>query len=147
MTPLETTVRELHAAYCTATGMELPLRFGRDRAWSAFVEAGNTKADLLLVISHLKRGIAREERNAGCLRFRNLIEQLDYFDEELALARKASGARPVAPATKQAVQRIGDVQRTVEVSAAQEPRLPREFVAGSLRKMAEEAMRAGEEKP
>lgn len=121
MSAHETTVKDLHAAYCEATGLSLPLRFGIDRAWSDWLGAGNSKADLLLVIRYLKRGIARGERNEGCLRFRNLIGQLDAFDEELAMARKAFNLRPPQPETKQAVQKTGDVNRIVEVPNSQEP--------------------------
>jgi len=54
------------------------------------------------------------------------------------MARKAAGFRPPPPPMKQAVQKIGDSQRIVEVPAAHEPvRLE----AGALKAAVEQAMR------
>lgn len=114
-------VEKLHRVYCAETGLDIPLRMGRDRAWYEWVRSGFTETDLVLVIRFLKKGIARQERNAGCLRFRNLIEMLDCFDEELAMARKAAAARPPTPRTVQATQQVGDIRRVVEKPANLEP--------------------------
>ena len=99
--PTPEIVRAFHAAYVRETGLPISLGFDRQRAWHELLKlefgdppAPLAVADLLLVIRYLKAGIARQERNPGCLRFRNLIEQPDYFEEELAMARKVLRPRP-----------------------------------------------------
>jgi len=119
---------KLHRIYCAETGLEIPLRMGRDRAWFEWMRAGNTAQDLVMVIRFLKKGIARQARNLGCLRFKNLIEQVDYFDEELAMAKKAASQRPMAPRTVQETQVVGDIRRTVERQVMPEPEAKSELV-------------------
>ena len=111
---------KLHAIYIRETGLDLPMRMGRDRAWFHWMQSGFTEADLVMVVRFLKRGIAAQERNPGCLRFRNLIEMLDYFDEELAMAKKAASARTPRPSMMQTEQHVGAIRRTVEVKAPEE---------------------------
>lgn len=66
-----------------------------------------------------------EERNHGCLRFRNLIEQPDYFEEELAMARKIAGLRKPQTARTVPVQTPlpggGSVTRLDERKPEREP--------------------------
>jgi len=98
-------VRAFHAAYVRETGLTVSLGFDRQRTWHTLLSlqfgeppAFLTVADLVMVIRHLRIGISKGERNHGCLRFRNLIEQPDYFEEELAMARKIAGLRKPQPA-------------------------------------------------
>jgi len=98
--PTPEIVKAFHAAYVRETGLPLALLYNRESAWFRLLRvqygeppADLTVEDLVMVIRYLRSGIAKGERNAGCLRFRNLIEQPDYFEEELAMARKAASQR------------------------------------------------------
>ena len=111
MSPTPEMVKQFHAAYNRETGLPISLQFDRQRAWHELLKreygeppAQLTITDLVMVIRYIRTGITRGERNAGALRFRNLIEQPDYFEEELALARKASCQRQRPAAKMQPVQ-------------------------------------------
>lgn len=83
-------ITDLHRIFCTLTRAELRLGLGeysRERAWVEFVRAGFTAEDLRTVIHYLQVQIKAGERRPGCLRFRNLIERLEDFEEELSLAK------------------------------------------------------------
>lgn len=83
-------IARIHSVFCAATGVELRLGIGeynRQQAWFQFLKAGFNEHDVLLVCNSLKRKIAKGERLPGALRFRNLIEQLPDFEEELGMAR------------------------------------------------------------
>lgn len=86
-------IQALHAAYVSATGLDIRLDISREREWFEYVNKGFTQEDLRLVIEHLKRGIREQRRNPGALKFRNLIGQLDYFEEDLAEARALTRAK------------------------------------------------------
>jgi hypothetical protein len=86
---MKTPIEILHETYCERTGFEISLGYDRERAWHEFIKAGFTRDDLSLVICALIKAIhaPRNGRNPGCLRFRNLIERLNDFEEELAMAK------------------------------------------------------------
>jgi len=89
-------IQKLHSSFCASTGVTLRLGIGeynRERAWHVYVQSGFTEHDLLLVINHLKREIREKRRFPGALRFSNLIERPELFEEELGLAR-ALARRP-----------------------------------------------------
>lgn len=98
-------IRELHRAYVNLTGLDVALDMQRERQWFDWLNYRRddpfTAADLKLVIEFLRRGIRDEQRNPGCLRFRNLIGMPDDFDEERAAAKKAAAtaAKPRPPVT------------------------------------------------
>jgi hypothetical protein len=83
MTPIES----LHRAYVQLTGLDIRLDMARESDWFLYLKKGFDQDDLRLVIAHLKKGIQSGARNPGALKFRNLIVQLDYFEEDLAQAR------------------------------------------------------------
>lgn len=89
-------IQNIHRLYCQLTRMEVSLEFGRERAWFEFLRRFNQE-DLRLVISRIQKGISKGERNLGALRFRNLIESIDYFEEELAMARAEARVKKPAP--------------------------------------------------
>jgi len=97
-------IRALHRAYVQLTGLDVGLNMDRERVWWDWLHYRTddpfTAADLRLVIDYLRTGIRNEQRNAGCLRFRNLVGNPDYFDEERAAARKARATanKPRPPA-------------------------------------------------
>jgi len=79
-------IESIHALYWKLTSQFLKLDMNREHTWQMFLKRF-TEDDLRLVIAHLKKGIDDGERRIGCLRFSNLIEQTDRFEEELAMAR------------------------------------------------------------
>ena len=125
-------VTKAHALYCRLTGYELPMRFDRERFWFEFLKQF-TLADLELVIQFLQRAIRRGERNEGALRFRNLICQPDYFDEELSMAKKAASARKRKPAEAVNVTRKGVNNESVSYRVEQEPEKDAQKVVDSVR--------------
>lgn len=117
---MDATIQALHAAYCQATGFDLPLRMGRDRTWFDFEKAGFTKEDLLLVIKWIRRQFGRNNGyGPTSLRFSTLL-QLDYFEEKLMLARQELNGRPRKPVMVEQTQIVGNVARTVQVPAPDE---------------------------
>lgn len=103
---LEPKIQELHDTYCSLIGEKLSLGLGeysRESFWQHYLKAGFNVADLRLVMRHLKREIHGERRNKGCLRFSNLIQQLDRFEEELVSARAEERNRKPAPTPLQRV--------------------------------------------
>lgn len=112
MTPAEP-VKALHDLYVTATGHEIRINPLRERAWHEWQKYGHTRADLALVIAYLRKEIANTRRNPGALKFSNLVEQPDRFEEDLALARAANRIRS-RPAIQQRSVTHGDTTRLVE---------------------------------
>jgi hypothetical protein len=117
---MDANIQQLHAAYCQATGFDLPLRFDRQRTWFDFEKAGFTKEDLLLVVKWVRRQFSRGNGyGPTSLRFSTLL-QLDYFEEKLMLARQELLGRPRKPAMVEQTQTVGNVARLVEVPAPDE---------------------------
>lgn len=94
-------IEHLHKAYCESTGQEIRLAFDREHAWYLFLQAGFTLDDVQLVGNFLRRAVEKGERNPGCLRFRNMIEPLNFFEEELQLVRAAMRNFKPAPTEKE----------------------------------------------
>lgn len=91
-------IPQLHALYQQLTGHTLRLDYSREQQWVLWLTfAGADPAQALrTVVAHLQRGIREGTRNPGSLKFRNLIGQADYFEEDLAeaLARSRTKADP-----------------------------------------------------
>lgn len=105
-----TTIAELHATYVRETGISLALSADRMAAWQRWQSRGWDARQLQGVIREINRGISKQERMPGALRFANLIGSPDKFEEELGLARAAyrrrnGRKRPVVPAGKAEVLR------------------------------------------
>lgn len=89
--PADQAIKDFHACFCHETGAQLRLGIGeysRERAWATFLKTF-TKEDLRLVLRYLRHEIREGNRRPGCLKFSNVIEQLDRFEEDLQLARAA----------------------------------------------------------
>lgn len=97
MTTTEQTIKEYQDTYTSITGMGLQTRGlfdHRTQFWWRFSQAF-TLDDLAFVLRHLLSKIRKGERNIGCLRFSNLIERPELFEEELGMARaEARNKRP-----------------------------------------------------
>lgn len=96
-------IAELHRAYCELIGEEIPLTMDREYAWSVFRSRGYGADELRLVVFEVRRAIDRQERKPGALKFRNLIVNIDWFDEDLAEARANLRNRRPPPSAKERV--------------------------------------------
>lgn len=83
-------IESIHKLYWKLTGQFLRLDMGREHSWSDYLAKGFSEYDLRLVIAHLKDGIRSGTRYPACLKFSNLIQQLDHFEEDLAMAKAHS---------------------------------------------------------
>lgn len=103
----ESQVSVLHTAYQKLTGLKLPLIAvcdARRLAWEHFIAAGHSLKELETVILWLKGEIRAERRQPGALRFSNLIEDLNRFDEELSFAQAETRNAKPPPTPKAVVQ-------------------------------------------
>lgn len=90
------TMDKLHLRYCELTGFNLSKGYDRERAWYEWAKRFKPE-DLDLTVSYLKAEIRKGERKLASLLFRNLIEQLDHFEEELAMAKARARVPKPAP--------------------------------------------------
>jgi hypothetical protein len=111
----DTKILELHQTYCHLSGMDVALRFNRESSWVDFTRAGFTKADLEAVIQRLLRLIKQGERRPESLKFSNVVEGLDRFEEELAMINaEAKGLLPVErPMSVMELQRIKEAKQAL----------------------------------
>lgn len=123
-------ILEWHRFFEKLTSAQLTPDFARLDAWRTFIgyrQPPFTHDDLRVVVLHLKQQIKHQKRNPGALKFRNLICQPDYFEEDLQEARAA--LRPRAPKTRQIVSngtsRIVPNPNTSDTSAPVSAVLPR----------------------
>lgn len=82
-----TRMKALHERYVALTGMVVRLDMQREGMWFEWMRRGWGVEDLELVVAQVRRGIREGKRNVGALKFSNLVGQVDYFEEDLALAR------------------------------------------------------------
>ena len=119
-------IRAFHTVFEQLSGMQLTLDFCRMDAWRQFIgyrrHQPYTHDDLRLVWRFLKKQIINGKRNAGALKFRNLIQNPDYFEEDLAEAMGDAemNRKPAQPKTK--VINYANTERIV-VSDNMEPKV------------------------
>lgn len=101
------TIPELHSLYVSLTGQAIRLDMAREHEWYHWTLRGFTPDDLRLMVAHLKREIAAGKRNHGALKFRNLIVNLDWFEEDLAEAKALARRPKVDPARADALRATG----------------------------------------
>jgi len=113
-------IQELHKLYVELTGMPLKLQFNREHSWSDFIRAGFTGSDLKAVTARLLRLIHEGERRPEALKFSNLIEALDRFEEERAMVTaEEAGLKPVErQLSVMELQRIYDAKTSVSEEIA-----------------------------
>lgn len=99
-------IPKLHALYCALTGQQITLTIARYWPWECWLKMVAEKnippeAALRAVVAHLRRGIRDQRRNEGCLKFSNLIQDLERAEEDLAeaLARQRFVPPPAARAS------------------------------------------------
>ncbi len=90
MIPTEPQIKELHACYGRMSGLEVPLTLGRMFQWEVFCKQGYNENDLRLVIEVLRRKIKVGPNTLACLKFSNLIGDIEKFQESLSEARAMS---------------------------------------------------------
>jgi hypothetical protein len=80
-------IPKIHQLYCALTGMQIRLDMAREHEWYHWIKRGFEERDLRDLVAFLRTEIRAGRRNPGALKFRNLIVNLDYFEEDLAEAR------------------------------------------------------------
>lgn len=111
-------ILEFHALYEQLSGTRLTLDFCRMDAWRQFINYRRhepyTHDDLRLVWRHLKKQVVAGKRNFGALKFRNLIQNPDYFEEDLAEAQGEAERMKKAPMPERKVVSYNDTNRVVQ---------------------------------
>lgn len=87
-------INSIHALYCQLTGFALPMDFYRESVWHQWFKAGLTEDDLRLLIRH-HQDQAKQGRPARSLVFRNMVVQVDYAQEDLAMIKALGRTAPV----------------------------------------------------
>lgn len=93
----------IHSAYCRLAQADLTLTMDRLYYWNAWLSRGFTEADLRLVIRYLLHEVKAGRRFPGSLKWCNLIQNADRFEEDLALARGWERNNKPAPTDKDRV--------------------------------------------
>lgn len=83
-------INALHSEYCRLARAQIALTTDRAYWWGAWVKRGFVIDDLQLVITAIRNGIKSKRRYPEALKWSNLIQDLDKFEEDLALV-KAEG--------------------------------------------------------
>ena len=143
-----TNIENLHRVYCEMTGMAIRLDMQRECEWARFAQRRFTVEDLRLVIRSIQRGIKNQKRHRGALRFSNLVVQLDYFEEELAMAQseaRVNSRRSVATPARDEVCRATGRPTSSETAAISAPvKTPADILADKA-KFAEQLKKWREE--
>jgi hypothetical protein len=121
-------INSVHALYCQLTGMPIRLDMAREHEWFEWLKRGFTQRDLRDLVAHLRQEIRAGRRNPGCLKFRNLVVNLDYFEEDLAEARARSRVQKVDPGRSDVLRATGrpagpppkPARSTAEIMAGEE---------------------------
>ncbi len=84
--PTNEDITKIHSAYKALTGVEAELTMTARFIWEAFL-VRYSEPDLACTIRYLKMRIKEKRREVESLGMRNLVANLDYFAETLAMAR------------------------------------------------------------
>ena len=98
MTSESDTIHPLHHEYCRLVGFNLALTIERHYWWTAWLARGWTMEDLRLVIRYLQQQIKEGKRNSGALKWSNLIQDANRYEEDLQMARAEQRNRRPPPA-------------------------------------------------
>lgn len=102
-------IQVCHDTFCQETGVKLRLGIGeyfREQTWARFIAAGFTDEDIRFVCRHLKAEVYKGKRFPGSMRFSNLIERLENFEEELQLAKGALIRKPKPTSLDRAMHQL-----------------------------------------
>lgn len=78
---------QIHSDFNKLTGLDIPFTMTHRFAWEHWLEKKYTVADLELVVAHLKRTVKDRAILMNMLRFHWLIQNLETFAEQLAIAK------------------------------------------------------------
>ena len=97
----------MHAAYCQAARIQLPLDPAREISWYEVWRRGIRASDVTLLVNHLHAEIRAQRRNPGALKFRNFVGNADYLEEDLAELRARARVPKPNPARAAVLQATG----------------------------------------
>jgi hypothetical protein len=84
MTDITPAIKKLHQAYVRLSGYDVPLTMGRIQAWEQWRGHGFEEEDLVSVVGMIKKRIGQQRRRPESLKFHNLIENTERFEEDRA---------------------------------------------------------------
>jgi len=90
-------IKHLHDDYCRLSGLTVPLTMQRIMAWEQWGVHNFTKEDLRLVIKALQAKIFQHRKTITCLKFSTLIQNTEWFSEDLAEAKALNRVRRPDP--------------------------------------------------
>lgn len=85
--------QSIHELYNRLTGLAIPYSMQRHFHWEQWLVRGHTTQDLELVIRYLRSRVSDGKRQRECLLFRNVIANVESFEEDLSMARSNSRDR------------------------------------------------------
>lgn len=103
---IELKIKALHAAYVESTGFELPLSFEREYAWGEWLRRGFTPDDVRLLVRH-HRELAKRGEPARSLKFRSLVANIEYSEEDIAELRSRRRVPPPQPNRESILRQTG----------------------------------------
>jgi hypothetical protein len=116
-------IRSFHELFEKLSGARFTLDYCRMDAWRQFINYRRhepyTHDDLRLVWRHLRKQILNGKRNAGALKFRNIIQNPDYFEEDLIEAQGEAERASKPPQPKTQVVTYGNTTRVIEADNTQ----------------------------
>lgn len=103
-------IPKIHALYETLTGHRIMLTLARHWPWECWLlmvkhHGIEPEAALRAVVAHLRRGIREQRRHEGCLKFSNLIQNLETAEEDLAEALARARFKPSTTPARDSVLR------------------------------------------
>lgn len=113
----------------------------RERSWADFIAAGHNIHELEQVILWLKTKIREGQRHESALKFRNLVENLVNFDDELATARAEIRNAPKIASPKERALRALRPGAGIPHSSSAPPRTkqPKEVIEKLIADMRKES--------
>lgn len=108
-------IKAMHNAYQQFTGLSLPLTMQRVSAWREFLAMGYGADDLKVTVSMLQSKINSGAKTLTCLRFGNLIGNLEWFSEDCAEAKAIARTPKVNHGLNQVLRATGRPTKQEEV--------------------------------
>lgn len=126
-------IRELHEAYVQETGYSIPLTMDREASWFEWVKRGFSVEDLVGLIRWHK-WLKKTGLPARSLKFRSIVANIDYAEEDLAEIRARNRIPKPKPNRDEVLRATG----RVAPDGAPEPvyAKPTEEIIAQLRKAA-----------
>jgi hypothetical protein len=135
MTDKTPMLSDLHKHYVALTGLDLVLTMPRIYQWEAWKVHGWTSAELSLVVRHIQKRIKENRRRPESLLFRNLIQDTERFEEDLAEARALARVPKVNHALRSVMRASGRELKPEQGTARTPGQIIRQDLSGQFAKL------------